>query len=1054
MRKISFPFLFLIFWIILVSTGLYVYIFYLQPAKLGSSVSAYLREKTQLNFKIERINFSVIPSVSVTAENAFFYDKNQNIKIAAAKIEGELSWRSLFALKPVVKELTVINPVFEITVPAAQKDNAQAPADIRRLSQNAAEQLFSRLKKFSVPHYFNSSRLVIQNGSGRILMPQNDIGLFFKNFSASLRSPDLIDGYADISLEQFDIVYKNLPLIQLTDSKILAGDLSYNPRSYSGSLTVETNIQAASLQRFYDKPINKAYRFFPMPKPSFVRLAADFNLGIHSRKIALNGIFANKTLLPMNGYNTPISLTVPFSLETSFEKEKPVNLVFPAENAYNRAYRKAFLQENALSGYAVDLPGFYIKAVNIDKAEIKADTDEAVLSGKITGLYPLNPLFSGKVQAKKFSLPRWIGPTRNMGAGLYNALNNIKADMTVFCTPKGVFAPEITASVLNHRIKGQSVTANFLRPDICFDLEIQQNKNNTEQLNPLFPEINGKNVAKVSLPPAAVVTGNKPSKNSLRVDYHINISLPHKANIWKIDCSQTKVLVSPDKNETPTIAVSIGNLYTGTAKALATLNSGKKHEISVNIQKILLEAPARNIMGYTAINGRASANLKVKLDGNSLESLLNSLEISGNADIADGALYSKEKMLTKFNALSADIDVRTIPFKLSAKTDSFTLNGKWNLYGEFPQYNAKIRSKNSGIAFSLNSGVPFYRKPQNTEIELTEKPGKATILKGSTQFGYNLNDNKLIIQNYRGMLRNSKLIADLTVELKEKTTCYGKLYFQHFMLSDYMKSEPKHKKEDKDLPLDFICENNIDLAVKADKLTFYDVTTDNFTGNIKITDNKISVNNLKTRIRGGRIQALLEGAVSRHGGKYSMNTMFKMRADNIDMLSVSKMRKQKTLMAGTGNISIQGDAIVSRTSDILKNLNADWSMNFRNGYFQSRSESNPNQYSGKTPYSLLSASGTVHKGVANTNNIVLHGNGLDIVGGGSVDLVSEKINASAKANYLGISEIPIFITGSIDKPKYEVKVLNAVGSTLGSIGTGIFDIFNGVIIQPFKFFMQ
>lgn len=186
-----------------------------------------------------------------------------------------------------------------------------------------------------------------------------------------------------------------------------------------------------------------------------------------------------------------------------------------------------------------------------------------------------------------------------------------------------------------------------------------------------------------------------------------------------------------------------------------------------------------------------------------------------------------------------------------------------------------------------------------------------------------------------------------------------------------------------------------------------------------------------------------------------MQTLFKMKADNIDMLTITKMRKQKTLMAGTGNIAIQGNALLSKSSDIFKTMNADWNMSFVNGYFQSAKENGTNRKSaGKNHFNNLSASGTVKNGIAETHNIILHGNGLDILAGGTVNLVTEKINAYARANYLGFSDIPITITGTIDKPEYEVKVLNAVSKTIGNIGTGIFDVFSSVIIQPFKFFMQ
>lgn len=223
---------------------------------------------------------------------------------------------------------------------------------------------------------------------------------------------------------------------------------------------------------------------------------------------------------------------------------------------------------------------------------------------------------------------------------------------------------------------------------------------------------------------------------------------------------------------------------------------------------------------------------------------------------------------------------------------------------------------------------------------------------------------------------------------------------------------------------------------------------------------------MQTNIKQGKIQALLEGSVSHKEGtnKYSMNTLYKMKAENIDMLNVTKMRKQKTLMAGTGYVAFQGSAILSKTTDLFKTMNAKWNMQFSNGYFVNEktnqtaekqnngihADTENRQYGSKTNYQILQASGDVKNGIIHTNNIKLYGPGIYVQGGGKINLPQNTINAYASATYLGIPEIPIKVTGSLDKPKIDINVLTAVGYTLGNIGSSFFDVFNGFIIQPFK----
>ncbi len=1067
MRKIPWALIILISWMLLVSTGLYVYLFHLQPTKLGETVSAFLKEKTSLEFNIESIKFSFAPSPVVIASNAKFYDKSLQTSITVKKVEGVLSWRSLFMLKPVIKHLDVYNPFVHFVLPVREKKEIQH--SVQDISKEAARKLFNYLQEFSIPHYFNSLKVTVHNGSGELVDPNADMAYFFENLNISAKAPDILDGYAQINLERLDILYENSPLFQLTGTKISAENVSYSPRTYSGNLKVESNVQAASLQRFYDTPINPAYNYFPMPEPSFVQLNTNFAIAIRNKEIRLDGTLVNKTVFPMNGHNTPVKLHIPFSMVSTFEKKNKSSLDFPYADNTLSPYKENFLKENTLSEYALDLPGFYVSEVRINNAEIRADADSLHFTGAATGLYPLNPLFFGKADVHNFSLPRWIGPTRNMSTGLYNALDGIKAEIEVFCTLKGVFSPKLKAKILDYEVQGKSVTANFLKPDICFDLELIAKGGGSLDLNPLFPEINGKNVRRVQLPPPAVAKSTSSEGGGTSVSHHINIHLPQNARIWKIDCSDINVLVAPDKSGTPTIAADIKNLYTGKASALAVLNSGKKHKITAKINSVLTEAPLRNIIGYTACTGYADANITLYLQGENVSEILNSLEIYGQASVKNGALHSKTKMLSKFSKLFADVSVKTIPFKTAVLPDTFALNGSWLFEGNFPEYAVKLSAKNSAVHFSTADGQPLFRNPQATNIMLTEKQSKTAVLNGIGKLGFNIGKNSLTLKEYKGMLRHSKLIANIEYIQKNKAHFKGNLYFQHFDLSDYIKNDAPQKHADKELPLDFICNNEVDLSLKADRLTFYDITTRNFTGNIKIKDNKISINNLKTNSQRGIVQALLEGSVTKHNQKYQMQTLFKLKAENIDMLSITKMRKQKTLMAGIGNIAIQGNANISKSSDIFKTMNADWSMNFFNGYFQSKKDhysssnnadfsvgqsANSAQYTGKTHYDTLSATGTVKNGVAETHNILLHGKGLDILAGGTVNLVTEVINAYARANYLGLSDIPIIITGTMENPQYEVKVLNAVSRSIGNIGAGIFDVFSNVITQPFKIFMQ
>ncbi len=1068
-RKIPFSYIFFIAWITLLISGLYIYLAYLQPAKLSENINNYLASKSNIVSSIESYELSFTPHLSIIAKNTTIIDKKQKFIFKIDRIEGNLNWRSLFVFKPVLSKITFYNPQYKIILPA-NKDNPKIehPIKLEDTTEKLTKKLFATLEQFSIPHYFNSIKIFIQNANGNILDLNSNITYATNSLNLSFKAPDILDGYAKIDADSIHLIRNKNILGSLTKTQINAENISYSTKRYSGDFSFKANIQVAELEKIIPIKPAKEFQIFPMPKPSFIDFSTHFDIFIPQKSIQLSARLKNTTLLPVNGHNIPISLDIPFKLQTSFTPIKS-----KTTHQFS-SYATDFLRVNHLASHAVNLPGLHINSIQLEHAVIQADSDKVTLNGNITGLYPFNPLFYGHAKVDNFSLPRWIGPTRSISAGLYNALDKIKGDLDLYCTLKGVFSPKLTASIPGYKVTGKAITANFLKPDIRFDLTLLQDKNTVTNLNNLFPEINGKNVNKVALPsPVVPIFQPAKKKNSTKktqnffVDYHINITVPYSAHIWKLDFAQAKVEIAPDKNATPTISATINNLYGGNATAKAYLYSTQKHQIFANINNVLLEAPVRSIIGYTACTGKLNANTQIALTGSNIAELLNSLEIKAKINLEKAAFHSKTELLQKFNTLKTDINIKTIPFNVQKKLpQSFSLKGNWEIQANTKEENYRLRSLASSIDFSTTNFMPISRKPQPTDIQLLELPTRKTILDGNVNLGFNLADNTLIIKNYRGRLKNSKLIANLIIKTQDKKYWNGNLYFQHFNLADMLKkTESNTPIQDKPLPLNFICENVMDINIKADRLTFYDITTTNFTGNIKIADDKISINNLHTNIKQGKIQALLEGQVhhKEHTNHYTMNTRYKMKAEHIDMLNVTKMRKQSTLMAGTGYIAFQGTTVISRTTDLFKTMNAQWNMQFSNGYFINEkprsikqqnngihADTEKRQYGSKTNYHSLRASGIVKKGIVETNNITLHGPGIFIQGGGKINLPKNTINAFASATYLGIPEIPIKVTGSLDDPKINVNILTAVGYTLGNIGSSFFDVFNGFFIQPFK----
>lgn len=123
MRNVSYGFIFLIFWLLLVSAGLYIYLFYLQPTKLASSISYLIKEKTKLEFDIGRVELSFAPTPTINIHAIKFFDTSLNTEISISRLEGVLSWRSILQLKPIINRLACSGATIHLTLPRTEKRN-------------------------------------------------------------------------------------------------------------------------------------------------------------------------------------------------------------------------------------------------------------------------------------------------------------------------------------------------------------------------------------------------------------------------------------------------------------------------------------------------------------------------------------------------------------------------------------------------------------------------------------------------------------------------------------------------------------------------------------------------------------------------------------------------------------------------------------------------------------------------------------------------------------------------------------------------------------------
>ncbi|MCR5562024.1 MAG: hypothetical protein K6F46_01440 [Desulfovibrio sp.] len=167
-------------------------------------------------------------------------------------------------------------------------------------------------------------------------------------------------------------------------------------------------------------------------------------------------------------------------------------------------------------------------------------------------------------------------------------------------------------------------------------------------------------------------------------------------------------------------------------------------------------------------------------------------------------------------------------------------------------------------------------------------------------------------------------------------------------------------------------------------------------------------------------------------------------AGNVSLAGLSRDRMRTTHLEGTADASGRISAVMSTTSQWPHALNGSWKCRLRAGSFQ-RMKENGEKKGKPTEISRLEASGVFEKGVMRSRNILMTGKGLQVDGGGWLDMDKETLDCNFNVNLKGLPNFPLRIYGSLDKPKTSIGAGTLILNAIGSLGQGIIDLFGGIL---------
>jgi len=1087
MRKVRLGTILLTVWGILLSAFVFTYLTWLQPSRLGTTVSSVLESTLGVHCDIGRVSLSFSPLPEVTISDLSIHRGSvEHVEFTARRATVQVSWFSLLRLKPIVRSITLDSPTLDISGSILKKDDSSSAG-------KEAEEVFTLP---DIPRYITGLHLTLRNGTCRLASADGKDSLSLSGLNVKALIPSLVPGSLDVSVSSIRWLLASGIDLSAKDSRLSVSSLFKGlDDEWEGKAAVSTAIQLGSLDTAMGRRISDPYRYFPMPEPIRFSFESTFSADVEEALYYAAGRTALSALLPMNGHNVPISLDVPFTM-TDLEN-----------------------------------------GIAVSKADVRMGDDRLVIDGIISGLPQGQPLLKGRADVHHFSLTRWFGFGRLMDPGLQHALDNIRAVFHDFeLTLKGVVVPRLTAWVEGIELHGSGSCTAFLKPVVRIDAHARK-----ADLNRVFTELHGEFPDLSHLPPPVLPLTptdrhTPPAPGSVTVGYDIHISADD-AKIMNFNVGGADVHVIPAPQYGTMLTIDVGDVYGGKADSKVYIQD--KIRVVADLNSVALAGPSAALAGHPVLTGSLKDG-KVDISfepGNGIQ-MLTSLGGSIKATMENGAICVKDRAPVPYERFLVDAEAKAVSGR-NAKTMPPFVNfvGRWSARYDSKDWAVQTDNAKATLAFSTKYGLPWIIKEQNIPLSLTLKKslcpaftqdiklavsGKASLdldkgtmslKKGTAEhslfgasgnadftsifhkpsvsgqarlhspalkdtaalFGialpaepgtdafttadmqsrFAVSAERLALSELRGTLDGSSISGSIACDWKDRTHIEGRLSTAFLDLDRYLPQKTEEQKESAArtrLPLDFLKNTDVRLKLSADRFRVFSVQLSKVSASVTQEGGILSTPLDLTFPGGGRASGLFKAELSADGKQADI--ALQARAPQINMLELCLQRGQKTLISGTGSAELSLQSTQKYWDDWKRTLGGFFTFLVTNGAILTPPApgSERAQTPSRTSFSIMSMSGTVHDGIVSCKDFRIQDSMLDVHGEGTVDLDRESIDAHATITLAGIPEMPVELKGNMFSPQVNYKLLGAVTGTVGNIGSSIFDLMGTIITAPFKLF--
>ncbi len=183
----------------------------------------------------------------------------------------------------------------------------------------------------------------------------------------------------------------------------------------------------------------------------------------------------------------------------------------------------------------------------------------------------------------------------------------------------------------------------------------------------------------------------------------------------------------------------------------------------------------------------------------------------------------------------------------------------------------------------------------------------------------------------------------------------------------------------------------------------------------------------------------------------ALQTQVGVVAKKANLFGLSEDLQLETAIAGSADFWLSAQGPIRYTRDIPAAFDGTWRLQVGQGFLQSRDaqgklEGNP------THINYFKDAGVITKGVLESHQFELKGDGLSARGRGKVDFVNDTLDMNLVASTGGLNDIPVRFYGDMADPKRDVHTGAVLLSAIGSLGMGVFDLIGGIFGAIFGLF--